>query len=320
MTLHARTLLGALCVQACIASVCVAQAKIESRTVNVPTAEEEVIRSWSALEQEFGQRDSWKYFSFEEFSEYRTFAEIVRKPNLGVFVEMMAQEKYPLVAVAGYCGIEKFYPDHAYVAAVNMILEYDRAMIATLGSAWDKVRSRPSPAQGREAMRILDTAASRRPVNASIIVGSLDREFLKTWFDESEHAEDNPTLLAVVVEVLICDRGARNPQRATKLKRHLTGLADIPGLPREIYVLHGDPSDPRFRSCVMQVLSDPDTSEIGILGTVRERGKFIKEHVDLRLLSLPEKRRDLVDRLLARYGSRDPSSAPSNPTTAPVGP
>lgn len=41
MVSRARALLGAFCVQVCFASGCLAQARIESRTVNVPTAQEQ---------------------------------------------------------------------------------------------------------------------------------------------------------------------------------------------------------------------------------------------------------------------------------------
>lgn len=301
-----------MCVAKCAAAI------VLSSVIANASAEEAPIRSWSALEQEFARRDSWKDFSYEEFLEYPTYAEIAKKPNRMVFTEMITQDRYPLVVIAGYRGLERFYPDQTYLAAIILILESDRPMIGTIASAWDKLKTKPTSAEGREAMRILSNAGSRRVINLSIIVGSLDREFLEKWFDELGQAEKNPTLLAVVIDTLLCREAQANPMRVSRMKSVLRELAVIPGPPRQIYVLHGEQSDPEFQFFVTQVLSDPDTSEVDIGSIVLRRGKFIKEHVDLNNLSLPEKKRSLVARLIARYGSREPSTTPSAPTTAPA--
>lgn len=287
-----RPSLAGICVPTAIFACCVCVRGEDAKQV------QPAIASWEALDSECQAviRDQGLAgLTYETLLQSPAFLRAAKQGGRQLWWEMTEQSERPLVAIAGFRCLEHSAREDAFLAALTVLAR--RSRDASLQLYYPVLEYLEANEQwaGAEMAALTDLVRSRPPVEQfAMLVIMLPKEFLYAWFHEPH---DRPLPSAHEAYVLDSLYATNERPITDAMKARLEEFAEIPGIPRLIFVSRTARRDDFFAERAVRVIEDTELTDVSVALFLRGHAELVQS-IDLDNLQLSEERRGLINQAL----------------------
>ncbi len=221
------------------------------------------IESWTDLEKDLESICLPKEgFGYDFLMKSRIFQSINQPEQSALWEEMRFQELRPILVAAAFYCIKHHDPTRALSVAFDSLLGRPNDISAVFYDDMFKEIENAAPTDS--VFADLDNCArsgvAKNNPNFAVIIDSTSIVTLEKWYAYTDGGRIAPTRLAFVIDRLYKLASRNKVQMTNKMKKQMAAMANCPGIPRMIYVLHNDETEPSFRGAFDCVLGDEDSS------------------------------------------------------------
>ena len=244
--------------------------------------------SWKLVEDELSVKGITE--TADQFwTNSATLRRLAVERRVSELLEMAGQRELTGVRFGSYFALRSLDHGAALDVGLNIVLttRITNLLVGVVLQTLVKDVHEPSFGQA------LGTAFRTVPVDkmcAATLVNFLPYDYLAGWFEDQERPAVRSTYEAIVVQRLHAEMARLKLMPSARMKSAIAGYADVPGVPRVVYVGLGDEKSPRFREALKLCLEDENLEYSQISAMVVQRAHFIDENIDLAHLNIRAER------------------------------
>jgi len=263
------------------------------------------IRNWGELESDL-QKTNFRSYSLTEFRSNPRFIEMSKTSTDELCYEMMAQESYPTVLLAGFHIIAKRHGrETGLVEVLPAFLRVSGVGLIPWGVIYQEISESDESTSAAILNRMMQISPPSKS-NVTVVVNCLNYSHLYKWFHATQFTSC-PTVQCYILERLFLEAEKNHSNISSKMREMQHRFAMIPGSPRLVFITTALADDPLLKSAIKFVLEDAELDDGDLAVVVSNRKEIVETMLRNADLSLSPETLARVTKMIKRV----------HPTTLP---